>query len=245
MLELREVFTPSEYFEFEHARSDGNRSHADCGQGICSTQTCGLLRDVGKLKHFDKGDVIFWDGDDNDYLYLVLSGVVRGTKLLGDGRRQVTRFAFPGEVLEYSRRSRLPFTAEAITTVAAIAIPRLQLERIANATPCLRKLLMQTVLDELHETRCQVMALGRLSAIERVAQFLYTLAIRTDSQADGSFNLPMTRLDIADYLGLTIETVSRVISRLKRDGKIQLLASDRVRIPDLDDFANDLLTDAV
>ena len=104
---------------------------------------------------------------------------------------------------------------------------------------------MQAILEELHETRCQVMALGRLSALERVAQFLYTLATRTNTQSDGSFELPMTRLDIADYLGLTIETVSRVISRLKRDGTIQLLASDRVRIPDPEVFANDLLTDAV
>lgn len=218
--------------------------HANCAQARCTTTECPLMLEVGKLKSFAKGDVIFWDGDTADCVYLIVSGVVRGTKLLSDGRRQVTRFAFKGELLEYSQHQHMPFTAEAITATELRAIPRRVLEGAMNTTSCLKSLIMRAILDELHQTQCQVMALGRLSAQERVAQFLYNLRNRIGMSADGAFDLPMSRQDIADHLGLTIETVSRVISRLKRDNKIKLLPFGRIVIPDPAAFSDELLADA-
>ncbi len=228
---------------------EGRTQSSSCGQqhcakAGCTIAQCSLLRGVGKLKTFNKGDVIFWDGDKADTIYLVVSGVVRGTKLLSDGRRQVTRFAFTGELLEYSQHPGMPFTAEAITPLEVRCIPRHVLDSEMNATPCLKSLVMRAILDELHQTQCQVMALGRLSAQERVAQFIYNLRNRIGVGTDGAFDLPMSRQDMADHLGLTIETVSRVISRLKRDNKIRLLPFGRVAIPDPAAFSDELLADA-
>lgn len=221
-----------------------NCGQRDCAEAQCAIAQCSFLHNVGKLKDFDKGDVMFWDGDKADHIYIVVSGVVRGTKLLSDGRRQVTRFAFKGELLEYSQHQTLPFTAEAITPVKVRAIPRRILEQAMSTTPCLKSLVMRAILDELHQTQCQVMALGRLSAQERIAQFLYDLRNRIGLGRDGAFDLPMSRQDIADHLGLTIETVSRVISRFKRDNKIRLLPFGRVAIPDPAAFSDELLMDA-
>ncbi len=217
--------------------------HPDCRKGSCTLGCCPLLKSFGKQRQFGKGDVIFWDGDDADAIYMVESGVVRGTKLLGDGRRQVARFAFAGEILEYCRSPRFPYTAEAITPVKVILFPRHQLDRQMTATPCLRRLIMQIIIDELDEAREQLLALGRLSATERVAYFLRSIAVHVGTDDEGAFDLPMSRQDIADYLGLTIETVSRVIGKLKRDGKITLQKSGRIVIPDLEEFAEDLLAD--
>lgn len=244
MLSLQEISARSSHFDPDAGSSLPEAGHPACKKGDCKTTHCPLLGDAGKAKAFAKGDVIFWDGDQNDSLYLIVSGVVRGSKLLSDGRRQICRFAFPGEILEYARKPQFPYTAEAITPVRAVAIPRHHLERTMNRIPCLRRLIMQVVLEELHDTRDQVLALGRLSATERVVHFLHNLARHMGADQDGAFELPMSRLDIADYLGLTIETVSRVISRLKREGKIRLLSSNRIAITDLDDFADELSADA-
>ncbi|MGI9409810.1 MAG: Crp/Fnr family transcriptional regulator [Hyphomicrobiaceae bacterium] len=225
-----------------HRISDCARE--ECRNAACTTDICPILREVGKVRNFAKGDSMFWDGDDIDYLYIILSGVVRGSKVLSDGRRQICRFAFAGEVLEYCRRPHYPYTAEAITSVRVIAVPRYSLDRTMDHSPCVRRLLMRVVLDELQDARDQALALGRLSATEKVAYFLHTLARHLDKDDDGAFVVPMSRLDMADYLGLTIETVSRVISRLKRSGKIQLPSSNRIAINDLDEFAEDLLSDA-
>ena len=229
-----------EIFDGQSKRSSccGQR---DCAKTKCTIAQCSLLHDVGKLKSYAKGDVIFWDDDKADTVFLIVSGVVRGTKLLSDGRRQVTRFAFKGELLEYSQHPAMPFTAEAITPVEVRCIPRRLLDAEMSATPCLQSLVMRAILDELHQTQCQVMALGRLSAQERVAQFLFNMRNRIGVGVDGAFDLPMSRQDIADHLGLTIETVSRVISRLKRDNKIRLLPFGRITIPDPTAFSDELL----
>ncbi|MGI9423022.1 MAG: helix-turn-helix domain-containing protein [Hyphomicrobiaceae bacterium] len=113
-----------------------------------------------------------------------------------------------------------------------------------NETPCLQGLLMRALLSELQETQSQVLTLGRFSAIERVAQFLHILTQSLEPDSDGAFEFPMNRRDMADYLGLTIETVSRIINRLKRAGKIRLLGSNRFVIPDEDEFVDELLATA-
>lgn len=219
-------------------------NHCQCATAACTTMQCLLLRNVGRLKTFNKDDVIFWDGEKSNCIYLIVSGVVRGTKLLCDGRRQVTRFVFSGELLEYGYLPQMPFTAEAITSVTTRAVPRQVLDNAMNERPCLRQLVMQSILDELHETQCLVTALARLTAQERVAQFLHNISMRSGTNSDGAFHLSMPRQDIADYLGLTIETVSRVFSKLKRENKIRLLSSSRVKILDPSTFANELLLNA-
>ncbi len=243
MLALQETSVQPTFGRQERP-SAADKAHQECRNRACAVDVCPVLRDVGKVRNFEKGDALFWEGDDNDYLHIILSGVVRGSKVLSDGRRQICRFAFAGEMLEYSRQAHYPYTAEAITPIRAIAVPRYVLDRSMNRTPCVRRLLMQVVLDELQATRDQVLALGRLSATEKVAYFLQTLARHLEHDEDGAFDVPMSRLDIADYLGLTIETVSRVIGRLKRSGKISLTSSNRIVINDLDEYVDELLSDA-
>lgn len=243
MYALHETRDPIELRNVHTLKSNDECGHADCGKAACTSDFCPVIHEAGKSKTFAKGDVLFWDGDESDYLYLVVSGIVRGSKLLGDGRRQVARFAFPGDILEYRRQWNYPYTAEAITPVTAIAISRQRFEQLMSRVPCLRGLVMQVILDELEGTREQLLALGRLSATERVAYFLSSTARHLGRDSEGAFDLPMSRQDIADYLGLTIETVSRIISKLKRAGKIRLLPSGRIIIPDLEEFSDDLLAD--
>ncbi|HFB2048304.1 MAG: helix-turn-helix domain-containing protein [Hyphomicrobiaceae bacterium] len=200
-----------------------------------------FLSEVGKLYAYKKNDIIFWDGEVSSSVYFLVSGVVRGTKLFCDGRRQVTRFAFAGEILEHAHLKHIPFTAEAVTDIVAHIIPRQCLDDAMDAKPELRRLVMVSILDELHETQCRITALARLTAQERVAQFLHNIYLRSSADNDGVFHLPMQRQDIADYLGLTIETVSRIFSKLKRENRIHLLSSNRVKIPNLPTFKTELL----
>ena len=217
---------------------------AECDRTGCSTGQCPILHKLGQAKTFAKGEVIFREDEANDCVYLVLSGVVRGCKVMADGRRLIARFGFPGELLEYDQRPQCPFTAEAITPVRAIAIRRCRLDRALSEESCLQSLMTRSLIAELEEARSQVLALGRLSATERVAQFLYSITQATRKDCDGAVQIPMCRADIADYLGLTIETVSRVFSRLKRDGMIKLLDNNRFVILDEDDFVAGFLADA-
>ena len=217
---------------------------SECDRTNCSTGQCPILRKVGQAKSFGKGEVIFREDEPNDCVYLILSGVVRGSKVLADGRRLIARFAFPGQLLEYDHQPQCPFTAEAITPVRTISIQRRRFDRALREASCLQSLLTRVLILELEEARSQVLALGRLSATERVAQFLYSITQASSKDRDGAVQIPMCRADIADYLGLTIETVSRVFSRLKRNGIIKLLDNNRVVILDEDDFVDRFLADA-
>lgn len=200
-----------------------------------------FLSEVGKLQAFKKNEVIFWDGEVSRAVYFIVSGVVRGAKLLCDGRRQVTRFAFAGEFLEYAHLPQVSYTAEAVTGVEARIISIQSFNETISSDHILRQFVMNSVLNELYETQNRITALARLTAQERVAQFLYNIYLRSSIDNEGTFHLPMQRQDIADYLGLTIETVSRVFSKLKRENRINLLSSNRVVIPDLLAFKDELL----
>ncbi|MEO1543103.1 MAG: cyclic nucleotide-binding domain-containing protein, partial [Pseudomonadota bacterium] len=198
----------------------GRTSGADCGlpacqTGGCTPMKCPLLQDAGSVRLFAKGDVIYWDGDLNDRVYIVLSGVVRGSKLLSDGRRQVCRFAFPGDVVDYARGDEVGFTAEAIMPVRVLSMTRASVEGSISQSACLSALMMRVVLGELDAARNHLLMLGRLSAAERVHAFLKVVEERMGADENGAFKVPMSRQDMADYLGLTIETVSRVVSQMK------------------------------
>ena len=205
----------------------------------CANEPLAVLQRIGTLKTFMKDDVIFHEGEANNNVYYVLSGVIRTSQILADGRRLVAKFIYPGELLDYDSARLSPYTAEAISPLSVLSISKKLLERQLDTTPILRDYLMETLLKELQEAQSQVLALGRLTAIERVTYFLNVVSEKLGSDKDGAVQLPMSRMDIADHLGLTIETVSRVISRLKREGQISLLPQNRFVIKDSDDFAED------
>ena len=212
------------------ARHDSDRAQGTC-EGTCwLPYSCPVIEKVGTPKSFRSGDPIFWEDDHAVSYYLIESGVGRGCRILPDGRRQICRFIFPGDLIAHSRTDKYPYTAEAITPVTAIVISRMHLQKEAESMACMRKLIMDSLLAELRESQDQILVLGRMTAVERVSHFLYLLAERTGTDPSQPIIIPMNRTDIADYLGLTLETVSRVIGRLKREGKIRLISANRIAV---------------
>jgi len=175
-----------------------------------------VARPEGLARH-RKGASIFICGEAAPRYYEVVSGVVSGYSELIDGRRQIIEFFLPGEIVGFSPTGRFPYSAEAVTeaVLRARPVPLRDRSRPADAEEVHR--LFDSTLTLLQAAQDRLMLLGRKSARERVASFLLSMAARSGCTADKHVDLPMSRLEIADYLGLTIETVSRTISELRRD----------------------------
>ncbi|HEU0223381.1 MAG TPA: helix-turn-helix domain-containing protein [Paracoccaceae bacterium] len=168
---------------------------------------------------FAAGQSLFWEGDAAAGIFLIGQGMLRLYRSLSDGRRVITGFATKGDIIGLAFRSRYLCTAEALADVRVRRISRRRLGEAIDAQPGLRPQLLDAISDELSRAQDQILLLGRQTAEERVASFLLTMAEQA-GPGQVLINLPMTRLDMADYLGLTIETVCRVLSRMQRDGLI-------------------------
>jgi CRP/FNR family transcriptional regulator len=167
-------------------------------------------------------------------LYNVTAGVVRLYRLLEDGRRQVIGFALPGDFLGLSMREHHNFCADALTPVVACQFPRTAFSHFIDERPALLRRLYDMAGHELTLAQEQMVVLGQRTALEKVAAFLNGLRKRWQAiyGTSPTLPLPMTRQDIADYLGLTIETVSRMMTRLARE-KIIVIVPDGIRLLDL------------
>jgi CRP/FNR family transcriptional regulator, anaerobic regulatory protein len=174
-----------------------------------------------------RGQTLFFEGDEADTFFEIVSGTVRCSRLIADGRRQIHRFAAAGAMLGVGCIGTYGYTAEAVTDVVARR-HRLAGLDAAMADANLRRRVLQALREELTASRIQMMLLGRMSAAERLATFLLTF----HGNPDGAIELPMTRSDIADYLGLTIETVSRKLHELDALGVIRLETANRIHITD-------------
>lgn len=190
-------------------------------------------------KIYEPGQALFWEGDRSEFVYKLLHGAIKGYKLLSNGRSQIARFAIGGDLLGHPAFDSYVYTAEALSRCEVLQFPRRRFELTAEQDPQLRKALGALLAQELHETQKQVLLLGRMAAMERVSQFLVDFAeraggpIRPDAEGGAQLvELPMTRADIADYLGLTIETVSRIFSRFRRGGLIELPKPNVIRFRD-------------
>lgn len=174
---------------------------------------------------FAKGEEIYAEGDEAEYLYKVVSGTVRICKMLNDGRRQIEAFHFAGDIFGIERGAEHRFTAEAVDRLVVQAFRARNLEDLLRDNPGLGSQLMTSVLASLDRARDHMVLLGRKSAREKIASFLLGLAERLS--CGSRVELPMQRLDIADHLGLTIESVSRTLTQMARDGLIGLQACGR------------------
>lgn len=168
----------------------------------------------------------------------VLSGVVKLTKTLSDGRQQIVGLQFAPDFLGRPFRSESAISAEAATDVSLCSFPRSAIETMISASPELEHRLYQQALRELDEGRDWMVILGRKTAAEKIASFLLMIARHIDPNADlsresAAVDLPLTRADIADFLGLTIETVSRQLTKLRADGVIAIENNRRVTVPKL------------
>lgn len=179
---------------------------------------------------------IFDEAEPAEYVYNVTAGAVKIYKLLPDGRRQITGFLFSGDFLGLTHNESYAYSAEALAPTKLCRFPRRKLENLMEELPKLEHGLLGMASHELAAAQDQMMLLGRKSARERVASFILLLseaAIRHGQPGDPVF-LPMSRGDIADYLGLTIETVSRTLTQLKTQGLIRLLDEKRIRLSKAD-----------
>jgi CRP/FNR family transcriptional regulator len=172
------------------------------------------------------GAYLFYEGDEVEWLYQVTSGVVRLTRLLSDGRRQVISFGYPGDIVGFPAAGLHHTDCEALSDARLQPFRRSALESADN-DPELHSALLQAALDEISAMQDHFMMLGRKSASEKLASFLCALVQRvgTDLGQYRSVKLPMSRADIADFLGLTTETVSRTFTQLR---KSKIIAIDNI-----------------
>lgn len=173
---------------------------------------------------------IFAEGARADAIYRVLTGAVRLTKLTSDGRRLIGAFYLPGDIFGIEADDRHDFAAEAIGETRLLAVRRSVVGADAEENTDLARDLWNHALSHLRQARGHMLLLGRKNAQERIAAFLMEMEERTEGA--GRVELPMCRQDIADYLGLTIETVSRTMTHLERSGIIGLPSSRRVVLQD-------------
>ncbi|SKA12124.1 helix-turn-helix domain-containing protein [Consotaella salsifontis] len=171
---------------------------------------------------------IYAEEDSADYVYQVVSGVVRSCKLLSDGRRQIGAFHLPGDVFGFEPGESHSFCAESLGRCTLRAIKRAALVATSRQDAAIANELWAVAANDLKRAQSQMLLLGRKCASERIETFLSEMAERLGS--DEIIDLPMSRQDIADYLGLTIETVSRTFSQLEASGAITLQTARRVHL---------------
>jgi len=203
----------------------------DGGRSEPADPVAAALQSIGTVLKFKRNTAVFNEGDAARHVYKVISGAVRTCRVLMDGRRQIADFTLPGDFFGLDWQSEHGFTAEAIADTVVVSYPRAQLEHAAETQFAVQKLLMSLLSKNLSATQNHVVMLGRQTAQERLAWFL--LSIMGRSNHDTNLDLPMSRLDIADFLGLTIETVSRGISQFKRQQLITVSGSHKVSLKDV------------
>ena len=184
------------------------------------------LSTTGSVLHFAQDREIYTEGDEAETFFKIISGVVRTCKFLSDGRRQIDAFHVEGDIFGFEAGDEHRLSAEAVSDCTVIAYRRRGVERLAANNDALSMQLFSYAVCNMARARDHSLLLGRKGAAEKVAAFLMEWADRSSSA--GAVTLAMTRQDIADYLGLTIETVSRTLSQLERDSIIELCTARRI-----------------
>lgn len=194
------------------------------------------LASIARTQTFAARQTIIDEGDESDQLFNITGGAVKLYKLLPDGRRQITGFLFEGDFLGIALSNTYAYSAEAVGSVTLCRFPRGRFEGLLDEFPKLEKQLLAVASNELVQAQDQMLLLGRKSAQEKVVSFLLSLSQRKSLRGDDPtpVSLPMSRSDIADYLGLTTETVSRTFTTLKGSGVIRLLPGNAVELSDLE-----------
>lgn len=210
-------------------------------KGICGALSSDQLIELSKhtVKHkYDANKHLASDGEKLERYSNILKGVVKLSKLTADGRQQIVGLQFAPDFLGRPFSNESDVEIESATDVKVCSFPRPVLEKLVKDTPELEHRLHQQTLKELDEARNWMLTLGRKSAAEKVSSFLYYIAIHADPETlDESetlrFEIPLSRSDIADFLGLTIETISRHFTKLRQLGVINLVNNRIVEVPNL------------
>ncbi len=220
--------------------SNGYLRNAAC-EG-CATQhisLCSVLN-VKEIKIFSEistdthktaKQIICAEGEDAPYIFNIRTGAILLSKMLSDGRRQVTGFLFPGDFFGLACNNRYNYTAEAITDVDICRFPRAKILNSFKDLPKLGEKIIEITQTDLQSNHDQMLLLGRKNAQEKLCSFLLSMqekSAKLQNKKTDDIALPMSRSDIADYLGLTIETISRQFTNLNKSGIITLDGAHKV-----------------
>jgi len=239
---------PGNVVRLPNARPRAERSGSPCAAcPIRDLTVCSALEDweldrlngIRMSAELPHGATLFDEGSDADFVYNLTTGCMKLYKLLPDGRRQITGFVFPGDFLGLASASEYIYTAEAVTDSALCRFKRSKLQKLFEEFPKLESRLLTISRDELVDAHNQMLLLGRKTARERIASFLLMLSNRAEELGfpANPVSVPMSRNDIGDFLGLTTETVSRTMTRLKNSDVITLGADRMIAIEDRDALA--------
>lgn len=187
------------------------------------------------VRRLGKHEMLFGEGDNGGRYFEVLEGVLCSFRILHDGRRQILSFNYPGDIVGIGHEIECKCSCEAVSEARVRCIPAATLERSIETRPEIARKLLKVATIELASMHDHFVLVGRKSASEKLASFLLALAQRYESTEAGEvvFQLPMTRTDIADFLGMTIETVSRRFTALRKMGVIDLPQTTTVHIRDM------------
>ncbi|MCG3268037.1 transcriptional regulator FnrL [Yoonia sp. I 8.24] len=209
---------------------------------VCSKCDVDEMQELEAIKYyrsFAAGQPIFFAGDPLEFVASIVSGVSSLTRTMPDGRVQMVGLLLPGDFLGRPNRDTIDCDVVAETDVMLCCFRRKPFERLIDHTPHVGQRLLEMTLDELDAAREWMLVLGRKTAREKIASLLYMIAIRmaklsAQTSESTTFTLPITRETMANYLGLTIETVSRQMSALKRDGLISFTDRRDITVPDVE-----------
>jgi CRP/FNR family transcriptional regulator len=213
-------------------------------RALCRALPSGQLSQLSRVAHrrrYEPGRVIVVSDQPQDWFANVLSGVVKLTRTLPDGREQIVGLLFPGDFLGRPYRELAACAVETATAVEVCCFGRRRFEELLEEQPALRQLLLERTLDEIDAAREWILLLGRGGAAERVAALVLLVARRLQVGADDSgaatepihIELPLSRTEMAEYLGLRTETVSRQLRRLKVAGLIEMVSRRSLTVRDI------------
>jgi CRP/FNR family transcriptional regulator len=223
-------------------------AHANCGdcpirhRAVCARCDADELAELESIKYYrtyEAGQTVIWSGDKMNFVGSVVSGIATLTQTMEDGRTQMVGLLLPSDFVGRPGREGAAYDVIATTDLTMCCFRKKPFEELMGRTPHIAHRLLEMTLDELDAAREWMLVLGRKTAREKIASLLAIIARRDASLSpDGPkdemvFDLPLTREAMADYLGLTLETVSRQMSALKKDGVIQLEGKRHVTVPSM------------
>ena len=213
------------------------RHRAVCAR--CDADELVALEQIKYYRTYEAGQTVIWSGDKMNFVGSVVSGIATLTQTMEDGRTQMVGLLLPSDFVGRPGRLSAAYDVVATTDLVMCCFRKKPFEAMMVETPHIAQRLLEMTLDELDAAREWMLVLGRKTAREKIASLLSIIARRDASLKPGGmqgplvFDLPLTREAMADYLGLTLETVSRQISALKKDGVIHLEGKRHVTIPDM------------
>jgi CRP-like cAMP-binding protein len=193
------------------------------------------LSSIGTILSYGRGESIYCETDLADHWYCVMTGAVRKYTLLADGRRRIVDFLLPGDLFGFRERHLLSFATDAITNGTTVArYSRRVVEVAADRNPQFAREIRELVLETVSRSQARLLITGRVRSVDKVGAFVLAMAQRSLDRRDQAIVLPMSRYDIADYLGLSVETVCRALTRLSKKGAIRFIDKHRISIIDRD-----------